>query len=293
LLALAYVRVATSDLGAARRFGQEILGLETVAMRGAVEAFRSDSRFCSLVFDESDEGQAVGVCVDDDALDPLAVRLSENGFRCQLADRAFLDDRSVHRAVVTADGSGNRIELVTRPLVASRRYIPSRECGVASLQGVGLRSIDVERDVFFWSLMGARVSDRVGGISYIAIDEEHHRIAQYPSDRPGLLNVAFEVDSIDSVMRNYYFACSRQVKVAQGPGRETASSQAFLHIVGPEEILFSFVTGMRRFDPLKDRPRQFARTRESLCSWGSECVCVPELSPRVERTSQTPEGTRR
>jgi 2,3-dihydroxy-p-cumate/2,3-dihydroxybenzoate 3,4-dioxygenase len=186
--------------------------------------------------------------------------------------------------LIASDASGNRIELVTRPLVSARRFFPSRDSGVVNFQGAGLRSIDVERDLLFWSLLpGTRVSDRVGDIVYISIDEKHHRIALYPSRRTGLLNVAFEVASLDYVMQNYHFVSSRQVRVVQGPGREHASGQVFLHFVSPCETLFSFVAEMRSIDPTRDRPRQFSRNSESLCAWGSECVDEPDLAPIPEQ----------
>jgi 2,3-dihydroxy-p-cumate/2,3-dihydroxybenzoate 3,4-dioxygenase len=283
-LSLAYARLATENLASARAFALDILGLEQVeAGRGAL-AFRSDERFYSLAFQAFENVSSLGLCIDEEDIDAAAERLSANGFHCHFADAAFANSRLVHRALIAFDASGNRIELVTRPLVGSRRFFATRDSGVVNFQGVGLRSIDVERDLLFWSLLpGTSVSDRVGDIAYLSIDEKHHRIALYPSRRTGLLNVAFEVASLDYVMQNYHFVASRQVRIAQGPGRETASGQAFLHVFAPCDSLFSFVAAMNTLDPAHDRPRQFARSAESLCAWGSECVGEPDLAPIPEQ----------
>jgi 2,3-dihydroxy-p-cumate/2,3-dihydroxybenzoate 3,4-dioxygenase len=283
-LSLAYACLATDDLVSARAFAVDILGLEEVEAGDGALAFRSDERAYSLAFRGNEKASALGLCIDDEDIDRTAERLSANGFRCYFADDAFAQSRAVHRALIASDASGNRIELVTRPSVSARRFFPSRDSGVVNFQGVGLRSIDVERDLLFWSLLPAtRVSDRVGDIAYLSIDDKHHRIALYPSRRTGLLNVAFEVASLDYVMQNYHFVSSRQVRIAQGPGREPASGQVFLHFVSPCETLFSFVAEMKTIDPTRDRPRQFARNAEALCAWGSECVDEPDLAPIPEQ----------
>jgi 2,3-dihydroxy-p-cumate/2,3-dihydroxybenzoate 3,4-dioxygenase len=283
-LSLAYACLATKDLPSARAFALDIIGLEEVEAGDGVLAFRSDERSYSLVFQQREPSSSLGLCVDDEEIDLTAKRLNANGFDCYFADQAFAKSRSVHRALIAFDASGNRIELVTRSQVNARRFFPSRDSGVASFQGVGLRSLDVERDLLFWSsLRGTRVSDRVGDITYLSIDEKHHRIALYPSRRTGLLNVAFEVASLDDVMQNHHFVSSRQVRIVQGPGREHASGQVFLHFVSPCDPLFSFVAEMRAVDPARDRPRQFARNAESLCAWGSECVDEPDLAPIPEQ----------
>jgi 2,3-dihydroxy-p-cumate/2,3-dihydroxybenzoate 3,4-dioxygenase len=283
-LSLAYVCLATDDLVSARAFALDIMGLEEVDIGDGALAFRSDERAYSLAFRQCGKASSIGLCIDDEEIDHSAKRLSANGFHCYFADGTFTESRAVHRALIASDASGNRIELVTRPSVSARRFFPARDSGVVDFQGVGLRSVDVERDLLFWSLLpGTRVSDRVGDIAYLSIDEKHHRIALYPSRRTGLLNVAFEVASLDDVMQNYHFVSSRQVRIAQGPGREHASGQVFLHFVSPCETLFSFVAEMRTIDPTSDRPRQFARSVESLCAWGSECVDEPDLAPIPEQ----------
>jgi 2,3-dihydroxy-p-cumate/2,3-dihydroxybenzoate 3,4-dioxygenase len=141
-----------------------------------------------------------------------------------------------------------------------------------------LRTTDHLRDVAFWRLLGAEVADWVGDIAYLRIDNLHHRIALYPSRRSGLLYAAFEVEALDQIMQNSYFMQGHQVKIVQGPGCQSASRQIFLHVEGPDGLIFSYVHGTADFDGRSRPPRQFPLSAASLCNWGSESRDVPELS---------------
>src|SRR5258705_140356 len=142
---------------------------------------------------------------------------------------------------------------------------------------IAFRSTEHSRDLAFWRALGAEVSDWVGDIAYLRIDGLHHRIALYPSNRNGLLYAAFEVEALDQIMQNSYFMQESQIKIVQGPGREPASRQMFLHVEGPDGMIFSYVNGMTQLDG-KTRPaRQFPLAATSLCDWGSESKDVPEL----------------
>jgi len=90
-----------------------------------------------------------------------------------------------------------------------------------------------------------------------------------------LLYTAFGAPTLDDIMAKSKFLRKRQVRIVQGPGRQTASSQAFLHIEGPEHQLYSYVYGISQ---APDRPRQFARDAAALCNWGSVGHGVPELA---------------
>ena len=107
---------------------------------------------------------------------------------------------------------------------------------------------DHARDLAFWRALGAEVSDWVGDIAYLRIDGLHHRIALYPSNRNGLLYAAFEVEALDQIMQNSYFMQESQIRIVQGPGREPASRQMFLHVEGPDGLIFSYVNGMAELD---------------------------------------------
>jgi len=54
------------------------------------------------------------------------------------------------------DHSGNRIELVVRPLNSGWRYFPSRDAGVKGLSGVLLRTKDSDGDEALWTGVSER-----------------------------------------------------------------------------------------------------------------------------------------
>lgn len=288
-----YVRLAVRELGAGARFASDVFGLQAVATANGEMAFRSDNRFrtVSLSNDMAD-GSSIGVEVwSEVALDDIERRLKALGFDVTRASAEACRRRYVHSALLAIDGSGNHIDLVLRPAQSGRRYFPSRDAGILGLQGVGIRSTDVTRDLQLWRALGAEVRDRVGEIAYLHLDALHHRVALYPSSRNGLLYAAFEVESLDQIMQNSYFMQESQVKIVQGPGREPFSERIFLHVEGPDGVILSYVNGMSAPGEMRRPPRQYPSKLESLCNWGSESKDVPELLAGQQRTPNPGDAT--
>jgi 2,3-dihydroxy-p-cumate/2,3-dihydroxybenzoate 3,4-dioxygenase len=279
ITSVCYVRLAVSEPNASARFVSDIFGLQRVADQDGEIAFRSDGRFRTVSLgQDSADGASVGIEVwDDQALEKVGGRLRELGFAVREASSSECQRRYVQSALLTEDASGNRIDLVVRPTRSGRRYFPARDAGIVAFHSIGLRTTDSTRDLAFWKALGAEVSDWVGDIAYLRIDGLHHRVALYPSKRNGLLYAAFEVESLNQVMQNSYFMQESQIKIVQGPGRETVSSQVFLHIQGPDGLIFSYVNGMREIGEKPRLARQFPLTAISLCDWGSESKDAPEL----------------
>jgi 2,3-dihydroxy-p-cumate/2,3-dihydroxybenzoate 3,4-dioxygenase len=275
-----YVRLAVSKPNASARFVSDIFGLQRVADQNGEIAFRSDDRFRTVSLGKDPaEGASVGIEVwDDAALEEIGRRLRELGFSVKDATAAECQLRYVQSALLAEDASNNRIDLVVRPTRSGRRYFPPRDAGIVRFHGIGLRTTDHARDLAFWRALGAEVSDWVGDIAYLRIDGLHHRIALYPSKRNGLLYAAFEVEALDQIMQNSYFMQESQIKIVQGPGRQPASQQMFLHVEGPDGLIFSYVNGMAEFDDKPRLARQFPLAPGSLCDWGSESKDVPELN---------------
>ncbi len=286
---LRYVRLVADDLGPAADFAQRTLGLEPIDRTEDLATFRSDFRDYTLAFATGEHAvQSVGLEVrystDLDAAVEGLRRLGLSASRGTAADCAL---RKVKDMVWFADFSGNRIELVVRPLNSGWRYFPSRDAGITGLADVIVRSIDIEKDLSIWSgVLGAQVSDWAGDAAYLRLDDAHHRITLFPARRPGILAVEYAVEDVNLLMRNQYVLRDLQVAVLHGPGRRPASEQLFLTFAGPTDVLFSFVAEGTVAGADRPRPRQFPPGPAGLCSWGSECK-VGEFSDDWEKRSAT------
>jgi 2,3-dihydroxy-p-cumate/2,3-dihydroxybenzoate 3,4-dioxygenase len=271
---LRYVRLIADNLGRAADYAQRVLGLEPIDKNQDLATFRSDFRDHTLAFVTGDRAvQSVGLEVRhladlDAALEGLR-GLGITGGRGTAEDCA---SRKVTDMAWFIDFSGNRIELVVRPLNSGWRYLPCRDAGVLGLADVIIRSIDVEKDLSIWTgVLGAWVSDWAGDAAYLRFDSAHHRIVLFPAARPGVLAVEYAVEDVNLLMRNWYALRDLQVAIVHGPGRRPASEQLFLTFTGPGDVLFSFVAEGAAVDAEQRRPRQFPAGPPGLCNWGSEC----------------------
>ena len=277
LIDLCYVRLAVQQPVPAAAFAADVLGLQPVPHDQAL-LFRSDHRYHTLSLATDTTTSSIGIeVIDETALDRVEQELQQGGFAARRATPEECRQRFVRGALIARDASGNEIDLVLRPAQSGRRYFPSRDAGVTGLQGIGFRCPALKDDLRFWTaILGMQVSDWVGDIAYLRFDRKHHRIALYPSERPGILYVSYGVESLDAIMQSNYFVQERQIKILHGPGREPASGQIFLRFEGPEGHVFSYTHGLNDIEP-DHHPRQFSAHPSSLCEWGSECDGLPEL----------------
>lgn len=279
---LRYVRLKSDDLGQAASFAQDILGLEPIDRTEQIATFRSDFRDHTLVF-ESDPAaqQSVGLEVRTSAeLDAARVKLTALGIASDIGSPEECARRKAKHMLAFRDFTGNRIELVVRPMNSGWRYFASRDAGITGLQDVVLRSTDVEKDTAIWQALGFEISDYAGEAVYLRLDGAHHRIALFPSKRSGILAVEYAVENVNLLMRNWYVLQSRQIGILHGPGRRPASEQLFLTFAGPGDVLFSFVAEGAALDEQR-LPRQFPAGSKGLCGWGSECK-IPEFVGMAE-----------
>jgi 2,3-dihydroxy-p-cumate/2,3-dihydroxybenzoate 3,4-dioxygenase len=280
---LRYVRLGVADTLTAADFATRIIGLQPVESPEATAMFRSDDRDHTLVFYRSSvPEQTVALELrSEEALKTAAAHLQEAGYLVKSGDAALCQERRVKALSCFRVRNGVTIELVVRPMHSGWRYFPSRDAGITEFFGVAFASTDVAADIQLWtSIFDGRISDYVGDAVYIAIDDEHHRIAIHPSQSDRLLEVQFRLEGMHQLMQNSYFLQSAQVAIAHGPGRRPTSRQMFLSFRGPDPTLFGFVAEGDRLPRHEDRlPRQFPRAAGSFCAWGS-INQVPEFCGR-------------
>jgi 2,3-dihydroxy-p-cumate/2,3-dihydroxybenzoate 3,4-dioxygenase len=277
-----YVRLGTRDLAAATRYATEVVGLQAGDAESGARYFRSDGRDHTLVYFEGEPtDHTVGFEVRDmAALDHAAAHLESLETDVRIGSAGECEQRRVRAFINFRDPTGNSIDLVVNPLHSGRRAWLSHDAGITDFSHIGLRSSQPARDEKFWTgVMGARVSDRIGEAALLRIDEVHHKLALFPSDRPGVQHINHQVQSVDDVMRAYYRLKESGVRIVFGPGRHPTSGATFLYFEGPDGMVYEYSTGVSliaKEDEATHRPRQFPAVPSSFCMWGSR-PDIPEF----------------
>jgi len=269
-----YVRLGTRDLEGATRFATDVLGLEVAETGKAAVYFKSDEREHTLCYFEGDpRTQAVAFEIGSRAgLTAAASELERLGHAVDAGTPGEAEARKVREFIAFDDPSGNRIELVWRPAHSGERYHGERDAGITGFSHVGLCTTDAARDEAFWTqVCNARVSDRVGDAPLLRINEVHHSIALFPTDRAGIQHINHQVESADDVMRSFRFLSERQVRIVFGPGRHPSSSAKFLYFEGPDGMVFEYSSGVKMIaDELLYRERQLSFDPKGFCEWGAK-----------------------
>ncbi|TKW65944.1 MAG: oxidoreductase [Paracoccus denitrificans] len=269
---LRYLRLRVHDLDQARRFAGEIFGLQPADQGEDFAMFRSDARNYSLCLTSGqlDDAVALSVARTED-LDEIEARLLSAGHEPQRLTDAQATARQSKSGLAVRAPNGVTVDVVWRPLTSGWRYHGPRDAGIVDFAAVQLCCTDIAANESFWTEgLGLRVSDWAGNTVYLALDDAHHRVALYPSDRDGILGAMWEVDEKDSLMRNWYFLEKSQLPIIAGPDRQAASNGFFVTTRGPAGALFSYVTEFDRGPHIATRgPRQFAGTAQSHGIWGA------------------------
>lgn len=272
LVDLRYVRLGTADLNGAIAFAQDIIGLELVGRENGGAYLRGDDRDHNVYyFDGDPTDHTAGFEVENaEALEDAADALKAHGVDVRRGTEKECADRRVMDFITFKDPTGNKFDLVVRPFNSGRRYFPSRDAGITEFSHIGLRTSDAPRDEAFWSsLFNMRANDWIGTAPLMSFDKVHHRIALFPSDRPGIQHVNFQVETVDDIMRSNYFLQDRQIHIAFGPGRHATSGAQFIYFDGPDGVIYEYSCGVRMIEDPNYRPRQFPFTPESFCVWGA------------------------
>jgi len=272
-----YVRLGTRDAGAAVKFATEIVGLQHAGEDAGSIYLRSDERDHTLVYTPGDPREhTVGFEVQ--ALDAAADELDNAGYTVRRGSAGECEQRRVGAFITLKEPTGTNIDLVARPLHCGERYMAARDAGISGFSHVGLYSTAPQRDEKFWTeTCNARVSDWIGPAALLRIAPVHHRIALFPAKRHGVQHINHQVESIDDVMRAYYFLRDRGVAIRFGPGRHPTSGAVFLYFEGPDGMTFEYSTGVRLIeDEAQHKPRHFPFAQQSFCMWGARPQ-IPEF----------------
>ena len=267
-----YCRLGTANLSETIKFATEIIGLELVDQKDGFAYLRCDDSDHNIVYFQGDpEDHTIGLSLDTfEELDAAESRLEAIGRPVYRGTDSEAEARRCMGYINFKDTSGNSIDRSVRPFASGTRYFPSRDAGITEFSHIGLRVTDPREAEKFWSQeFNFRTSDWIGWSALMTFDEVHHRYALFPSNKPGIQHVNFQVAETDDIMKSNYFLRDRQVRIQAGPGRHSLSGARFVYYYGPDNMIYEYSCGVRMVDENWE-PRQFPINEASFCAWGSK-----------------------
>lgn len=276
---LGRVELGVTDLGRARRFYEDVVGCEAVAMAADGDVLlRCDHDHHSLLLHPSATAglRVAGFELEDAAqFAPLLARLAQAGLAPHETPAALCGGRGQQRAVrVFEPLVGAVIEFYVPQPDAARPFRPS----VARIQRLGhvvFNTPDAAQAVAFWrDVLNFRVSDAVGDmITFMRCwpSPWHHGIGIAQAARKSLHHVNFMVTEIDDIGRALARLRQAGSPVVFGPGRHPASDSVFLYYLDPDGLTMEYSFGMEAFSERFPREaRQLPLAPEWLDHWGSQ-----------------------
>ncbi|MCY1670948.1 VOC family protein [Novosphingobium sp. SL115] len=101
---------------------------------------------------------------------------------------------------------------------------------------------------FFTDVLGFKVSDWLGDfMCFLRCNSAHHRIAILPGP-PCLNHVAYDMLSVDDMMRGAHRLKLKGIDIGWGPGRHTAGNNTFSYFVTPGGFVTEYTSELEEVD---------------------------------------------
>ena len=101
---------------------------------------------------------------------------------------------------------------------------------------------------FFTDVLGFRISDWLGDfMCFLRCNSAHHRLAVLPG--PACLNhVAYDMLTVDDMMRGIHRLKQKGTEIRWGPGRHTAGNNTFSYFTTPAEFAVEYTAELEEVD---------------------------------------------
>ena len=281
-----HVGYATPDLEAERDFYADTWGLKLVAEQNGLSYFAAQGH---------DEAFVVRLRASDDSrIDVIALAADTRG-----------DVEALHKKVVDAGckiifepralegfggGYGFRFfspdglpfEISSDVERGSAREMQRWEGVPKKISHIVLHSPDHKAATqFFIDVLGFRLSDWLGDfMSFLRCNLAHHRLALLPGP-PCLNHVAYDMLSIDDMMRGVARLKQKGVDIRWGPGRHTAGNNAFSYFTTPSGFAVEYTAELDEVDDAAHVAKTHIPSQTVMDQWGIG-VGGPHTMPHPE-----------
>lgn len=233
-----YVGYGVVDFAAETAFYGDVWGLERVPAEGDIALFKTqghdEHHVVALRPAEENRIDVIALATDSRAdVDALFAKVSESGARIVHAPRDLASPGCGYGfRAFTPDGL--QIEISADVARGTSRPLEHWEGLPQRISHIVLHSPDHQALVrWFCDVLGFKVSDWLGDfMCFLRCNGAHHRIAILPGP-PCLNHVAYDMPSLDDMMRGAHRLKVKGIEIGWGPGRHTAGNNTFSYFVTP------------------------------------------------------------
>lgn len=271
---LQYVALAVPDLAAEREFFGKTWGLVEVAERDGSVYFAAAGMPHAYVIvlreDAEKKTDLIGFSAASEA-DVLAIfeQVKAAGAKI-ISEPGPADGPAGGFAFRFFDPDGRALEVITGSTPREFRTLDKGEAIPIGISHVVFHSPDHAGLADFYSqALGFRLSDWIGKFMvFLRCNPVHHRLAILPGP-PALNHIAFDVTSVDELMRGLARMHESGVKLSWGPGRHTAGNNTFTYYLTPNGNAVEYTSDLEEVDEETWQVTHYEPGPQTIDQWGT------------------------
>lgn len=271
---LHYVAHAVPDFDAERKFYGGVWGLTEVGEHDGKVYFAAEGSAHPFVVrlrqDDEKKTDLIGFSADSAGdVDAIYAQALMAGAKPVAAPGAAEGPAGGYAARFF-DPDGRAIEVICAATKRIARTLSLGEAIPVGLSHVVLHSPDVKALLkFYEDALGFRLSDWIGEFMvFLRCNAAHHRLAIMPG-KPALNHVAFDVASVDEMMRGLARMTREGVTLSWGPGRHTAGNNTFSYYLTPNGTAVEYTSDLENVDEASWVPMTYAMKPDITDQWGT------------------------
>jgi catechol-2,3-dioxygenase len=235
---LQYVAHAVPDLDAERKFYGDVWGLTEVGEQDGKIYFAAEGSAHPFVIrlrqDEENKTDLIGYSAASRTdVDLIYTQAISSGAK-PIGEPGPAEGPGGGYAARFFDPDGRALEIICNATKRTARKLDVGEAIPVGLSHIVLHSPD-HKGLTKWyeDVLGFKLSDWIAEFMvFLRCNPAHHRLAIMPG-KPAMNHVAFDVSSVDEMMRGLGRLTKEGVKLSWGPGRHTAGNNTFTYYLTP------------------------------------------------------------
>ena len=271
---LQYVALAVPDLAAERAFFGKTWGLVEVAEEDGRVYFAAEGRSHPYVIvlreDAERKTDLVGFSAAsrDDVL-AIYAQVQAAGGKI-ISEPGALAGPAGGFGFRFFDPDGRAMEVAAETAPRPARVLAKGEAIPEGISHVVFHSPDhAGLAAFFEQALGFRTSDWIGKFMvFLRCNPAHHRVAILPGP-PALNHIAFDVTSVDELMRAFARMHREGITLSWGPGRHTAGNNTFSYFVSPNGNVVEFTSDLEEVDEATWQVTHYEPGPDTIDQWGT------------------------